>query len=104
MLTHRSWQNILPVPRLPHLLVQLYRYKWTANDFRQTNDLFIVSNYICIFSSPTTSLGEQDATMPIPTYEKGHVVDCEVAPNLTTLKRKSVLVTGGSSCLWKTQK
>ena len=37
--------------------------------------------------------------MPIPTYEKGHVVDCDVAPNLATLKRKSVLITGGSSCL-----
>jgi hypothetical protein len=42
--------------------------------------------------------------MPIPIYEIGHVVDCDVAPNLTTLKRKSVLVTGGSSCLCKTQK
>lgn len=42
--------------------------------------------------------------MPIPIYEKGHVVDCDVAPNLTTLKRKSVLITGGSSCLCKTQK
>ena len=42
--------------------------------------------------------------MPIPIYEKGHVVDCDVAPDLTTLKRKSVLITGGSSCLCKTQR
>jgi hypothetical protein len=42
--------------------------------------------------------------MPIPIYEKGHVVDCDVAPNLTTLKRKSVIITGGSSCLCKNPK
>ena len=42
--------------------------------------------------------------MPIPIYEKGHVVDCDIAPNLTTLKRKSVLVTGGSSRLCKSPK
>jgi NAD(P)-dependent dehydrogenase (short-subunit alcohol dehydrogenase family) len=42
--------------------------------------------------------------MPIPIYEKGHVVDCDIAPNLTTLKRKSVLITGGSSRLCKSLK
>ena len=33
--------------------------------------------------------------MPVPIYEKGHPVDCDVPPALTTLKNKSVLVTGG---------
>jgi hypothetical protein len=37
--------------------------------------------------------------MPIPLYEKGHPVDCDVAPNLATLKNKSVVVTGGLSFL-----
>lgn len=36
--------------------------------------------------------------MPIPAYEKGHPVDCDVAPNLATLKSKSVVVTGGLYC------
>jgi hypothetical protein len=39
--------------------------------------------------------------MPIPLYEKGHAVDCDVAPSLATLKNKSVVITGGlSSSIW----
>jgi hypothetical protein len=40
--------------------------------------------------------------MPIPIYEKGHPVDCDVAPDLATLKNKSVVVTGGLSFLSST--
>lgn len=39
--------------------------------------------------------------MPISHYEKGHPVDCDVPPNLATLKNKSVVITGGlSSSIW----
>jgi len=40
--------------------------------------------------------------MPLPPFKFNGLVDCDVAPDLSTLKNKSVIITGGANGLGET--